>query len=52
MYFEGIRGQTYTGDIALDDITFSETGCGCKKVILLLILQNISFNKFLHLYLR
>lgn len=28
--FEGRRGQSYSGDIALDDITFSNQNCGCK----------------------
>lgn len=26
--FEGIRGKSYTGDIAIDDITFSSSTCG------------------------
>ncbi|XP_078334103.1 MAM and LDL-receptor class A domain-containing protein 1-like [Crassostrea virginica] len=28
--FEGRRGQSYTGDIALDDITFSNQNCGLQ----------------------
>lgn len=26
--FEGVRGRSYTGDIAIDDITFTGSTCG------------------------
>lgn len=26
--FEGVRGTDYSGDIAIDDITFTESNCG------------------------
>lgn len=28
--FEGIRGSSYQGDMAIDDITFSGDNCACK----------------------
>lgn len=28
--FEGVRGTGYLGDIAIDDISFSSSKCGCK----------------------
>jgi hypothetical protein len=31
---EGIRGRTYQGDIAVDDITFTKSGCGGKRLLL------------------
>jgi len=30
VYFEGIRGSSFNGDIALDDIDFQPVSCGCK----------------------
>lgn len=30
LYFEGIRGPTFNGDIAIDDIDLLPTACGCK----------------------
>ncbi|XP_060564981.1 MAM and LDL-receptor class A domain-containing protein 1-like [Ruditapes philippinarum] len=28
IYFEGVRGSSYSGDIGLDDFTFSQSSCG------------------------
>jgi hypothetical protein len=28
--FEGIRGSNIHGDIAIDDITVTQSACGCK----------------------
>ena len=33
LIFEGVRGTSYRGDIALDDITYSYTPCGQKTGI-------------------
>ncbi|WAR02788.1 MLRP1-like protein, partial [Mya arenaria] len=30
IYFEGIRGSSFTGDIAIDDISLINTPCGCE----------------------
>ena len=30
IYFEGIRGATHMGDIAVDDVSFTSSSCGCK----------------------
>ena len=37
VYFEGIRGSTYTGDIGVDDVSFSNTACGCKRIFVVFL---------------
>ena len=29
LYMEAVRGTTYAGDVAVDDIVFSQSSCGC-----------------------
>lgn len=41
VYFEGIRGASFTGDIAIDDITFQQASCGCKLLIKCLLYQGL-----------
>lgn len=35
---EGVRGNDYTGDIAIDDLSYQTTPCGCKFI------KNYHFN--------
>ena len=39
--FEGKRGTSYTGDIAIDDISFTSSACG--GMILLYMYRELSF---------
>ena len=38
--FEGVRGTSYAGDIALDDIAFAKNGCPAPRKSVNLLLQN------------
>ena len=41
--FEGIRGSSYTSDIAIDDVTVMEGNCPGRKFITF----DVSFNQYL-----
>lgn len=44
---EGMRGNGFAGDIALDDVSFSSSTCGSK-----MIRMTVSLMKNMHMFLK